>query len=122
MPNFNQQSLFDSGPARFHVGGLQLRRDDQSVPHLDGTTLVSQGRSARSITQTGTLLADDVDCMTLQLQSIEDQLDGLTHPLIDDTGRVWEHVVMLSFEPGPTTQAGARWRVDYAIDYLQVKP
>ncbi|MEM7627280.1 MAG: hypothetical protein AAF333_16915 [Planctomycetota bacterium] len=122
MPRFNQQELFNSGPTRFHVGGLHLRHDDQPTPHLDGTTLVSHGRSARPITQTGTLLADDTDRMALQLAAIEQQLDGLAHTLIDNTGRVWEQTAMLRFEPGPLRKVGPRCRVDYTIDYLQVNP
>lgn len=122
MPSFNQQPLFDSGPCRFHVGGLQLRHDEQSVPHLDGAHLVSQGRSTRPITQTGTLIADDTQTMTTQTQAIESQLDGLAHDLVDNTGQVWNRVVMLRFDPEPLTSLGTRCRLDYSIDYVQVKP
>jgi len=74
------------------------------------------------MTQTGTLLADDVACINDLLDAIEDQLDGRAYSLIDDTGRAWDDTVMLRFEPGPITAVGPRCRVDYTIDYLQVKP
>lgn len=122
MPQFNNQPLFDSGPSRFHVGGLTLRRAEEAVPHVDGVHLVGQCREGRSITQTGTLLADDVNAVAVQLDAIDDAVDGLAHTLIDDTDRVWLDTVMLRFEPGPIRPAGPRVRVDYTIDYLQVKP
>ncbi|MEO1235562.1 MAG: hypothetical protein AAFX76_02110 [Planctomycetota bacterium] len=92
------------------------------MPHADGTTLIAQGREARPITQTGTLLADDTVTMTGKLAAIESRVDGIGRTLTDDTGRVWEGVVMLRFDPGPVVSLGPRCRVDYTIDYLQVTP
>jgi len=122
MTTFDGQALFDSGPARFHIAGLALRHAEQPAPYADGTNVVAQGREARPITQTGTLLADDIKTMHNLMDAIEDRLDGAAHPLIDDTGRSWDDTVMLRFVPGPITAVGPRCRVDYTIDYLQVKP
>ncbi|MEM9883132.1 MAG: hypothetical protein AAF800_09475 [Planctomycetota bacterium] len=122
MPSFANLNLFDAGPCRFHVGGLTLRTADQPGPDTNGTRLVAQGRSSRTITQTGTLVADDVDGLLTLSDAIEDRLDGLPNELIDDTGRVWDGVVMLRFEPGPIVAVGPRCRVDYTIDYVQAKP
>ena len=119
---FHQQNLFASGPCRLHVGGLSLRHELQPTPHDHGSQLSAQGRSARSITQTGTLLADRPDQMLPLLDAIEDQLDGQAHELMDESRRVWPGVVMLRFTPGPILAAGPRCRVDYTIDYLQVQP
>lgn len=122
MTSFDGQPLFDSGPTRFHVAGLTLRHAEQPAPHADGTHVVSHGRSARPITQTGSLLADHPQTMTELLDAIEDRLDGVARTLVDDTGRSWDHTVMLRFEPGPIVALGPRCRVDYTIDYLQVQP
>lgn len=120
MITFNQQSLFDSGPAQLHVAGLTLRHAVQPSPHADGTTLIAQGRDARPLTQTGTLLADAPRQLTALADAIELCVDGVGRTLVDDTGRSWDHVVMLRFVPGPIVGLGPRFRVDYTIDYLQV--
>lgn len=122
MITFNHQSLFDSGPAHLHVAGLTLRHAEQASPMADGTTLVAQGRSARPLTQTGTLLGDCPQQLTELVDQIEDCMDGRAYTLVDDTGRAWDGVVMLGFEPGPIVNLGPRLRVDYTIDYLQVNP
>lgn len=122
MIRFHQLDLFSSGPAQLHVGGLTLRRAEQPAPGSDGSHLLAQGRSARPLTQTGSLLADHPDGLIDQLDAIEDQLDGLSHELTDASGRVWPHVVMLRIDPGPLYAVGPRCRVDYTVDYLQVQP
>lgn len=122
MTTFDGQPLFASGPTRFHVAGLTLRHAEQPAPYADGTNLVAHGREARPITQTGTLLADDVNTMATMMDAIEDRLDGVSRTLVDDTGRSWDDTVMLRFVPGPILAVGPRCRVDYTIDYLQVKP
>lgn len=122
MTTFDGQPLFDSGPTRFHVAGLALRHAEQPAPYADGTNLIAHGREARPITQTGTLLADDPNTMRDLLDAIEDHLDGVSRTLVDDTGRPWDNAVMLRFAPGPIVAVGPRCRVDYTIDYLQVKP
>ncbi|MEM6852959.1 MAG: hypothetical protein AAF911_06255 [Planctomycetota bacterium] len=122
MITYDGQPLFDSGPARLHVGGLALRTAEQPAPYADGTNLVGHGREARPITQTGTLLADDVASMSALMDAIEDQVDGVARTLTDEDGRPWDHTVMLRFTPGRIASVGPRCRVDYTIDYLQVKP
>lgn len=122
MTTYDGQTLFDSGPSRFHVAGLTLRAAEQPAPHADGINLVAHGREARPITQTGTLIADNAPTMTDLMDAIEDRIDGTARTLIDDTGRAWDDTVMLRFVPGPIVAVGPRCRVDYTIDYLQVKP
>ncbi|MEM8737673.1 MAG: hypothetical protein AAGG38_04245 [Planctomycetota bacterium] len=119
---FDAQNLFGSGPARLHVGGLALRHDAGDLPLADGVELVVQGRAGRTITQTGTLLSDEARAMAGLIDAIEDRLDGVARSLVEHDGRAWDKVVMLRFEPGPMTAVGARYRVDYTVDYLQVKP
>ena len=122
MIHFHHLNLFDSGPARLHVGALTLRRAQQPALAGDGDHLVTRGREARPITQTGTLLSDSPREMVERLDAIEDLVDGRIHELVDESGRVWRGVVMLRFDPEPMRAAGARCRVDYSIDYLQVRP
>ena len=122
MSTFDGQDLFSSGPHRFHVGWLALRHVLQLTPEQRGVRLSSQGQSGRAIAQTGDLLADDSGQLTALTQAVEDKLDGRAAELIDDLGRCWKQVVMLSFEPAAVRRVGPRWAVRYRITYLQVEP
>ncbi len=122
MSSFDGQDLFSSGPHRFHVGGLSLRHVLHESPGSRGVQLDDHGVQGRSITQKGDLLADNAPQMLTLTQAIEAKLDGLAHDLIDDADQTWRNTVMLSFEPQPLQAVGARWRVSYEINYLQVTP
>jgi len=122
MTSFDGDTLFDSGPHRFIIGGLTLRHTLQEAPGGFGAHLSSQGVEARPILQTGTLLANDADAIKAQIDAIEAKLDGQSHALVDDRGRTHANVVMLAFKPGPIEPAGVRLKLDYRIEYLQVIP
>lgn len=122
MSSFAGEKLFASGPHRFEVGGLSLRHVLAEPPGSRGVQLSSQGLHGRAIHQSGELLADTPAAIQKLLEAIEVRLDGLPHELIDDIGRSWRGVVMLSFAPESMTRLGSRRRVAYRIEYLQVFP
>jgi hypothetical protein len=122
MSRFHDQDLFGSGPHRFQIGGLTLRHVLQPTPGSRGVRLSHQGLDGRAITQTGELLADDPDALHQLVVAIEAQLDGEPRQLIDEFGRAWSNVVMLTFEPSVAARVGVRWRLPYRIQYLQLTP
>ena len=122
MITFDDDNLFESGPARLQIGGQTLRHASEPAVDGRGVQIASQGTRARSITQHGTLTADTPSSLRDQRETIEAKLDGLGHTLIDATGQPWSNVVMLRFEPGQHHRLGPRWQLTYRIEYLQLLP
>ncbi|MCC7145157.1 MAG: hypothetical protein IT443_01790 [Phycisphaeraceae bacterium] len=122
MSRFNGQDLFGSGGHEFEVGGLSLRHVLQESPGGLGVRVVGQGRGGREIRQSGELRADTPAKLEALMGAIEEQLDGLAHELSDGQGQVWAQTVMMSVERGTTERLGPRWKMEYRITYLQVRP
>ena len=122
MSSLKGQNLFGSGPHGFTAHGRSLRHADRDVPGAPGVQVTSQGRGGRRIDQAGTLHGDDVAQLQAQLDAIEAAMDGVAGQLVDDRGRLFDDVLMLSFNPGPIRRVGARLGVDYQVQYLQAKP
>ena len=122
MSSFGGESLFDSGPHRFLVGGLSLRHTLHDAIGGAGVGLSPQGHRAREITQTGELLGDSRDALHDLMVGIEGKLDGQARQLVDELGRTWRDTVMLRFDSGPMARLGPRFRVAYKIEYLQLTP
>lgn len=122
MPSFKAQSLFATGPARFHIHGLALRPTFVDTAGMDGTKITSLGRTARKIDQFGSLTADDVAGLQQQLDAIEGAMDGKGWDLIDDLGRTWPRMVMMEFRPSTVRRTGTRYTVYYALYYTQTQP
>ena len=115
----DDERLFDSGPARVHVGPLRLRHATQEPLDATAAHLFAQGLAARPITQTGTLIADDRDALQAQIDAIESKADGVPRTLRDELDRVWPNTVLISVHPGAPARLGTRWRSEYRIEYVQ---
>lgn len=118
----DEHNPFASGPATLDVGGVGLRHATQPASGSDGEAIAPQGRTGRTLTQTGTLYADDSAALAAQAAAIEALLDGRPRTLTDDAGRAWPQVVMLSFEPGVAQRHGRRHALPYTITYRQPRP
>ncbi len=122
MARFGGKALFDSGPSEVRVGGLSIRHVLQQTPGGRGVRLTHLGHHGRSIVQEGVLVADDREGVRALGAGIEAMLDGVAYELVDGGGVSWAGVVMLSFEPEAVGRVGARWRMGYRVQYLQVAP
>src|ERR1041385_3819385 len=126
MSSFKSQPLFSSGPHRFKAHGLALRFSQVDTTGMDGTKIVSLGRTARKIDQFGSLSADDVASLQQQCDAIEAAMDGKGWDLVDDLGRTWPRMVMMEFRPStvppPVRRTGTRDTVYYALYYTQTQP
>lgn len=122
MSRFAGDNLFDSGPHRFEVGGIELRRSTHEPPGSVGVRIAPQGVTGRVIQQHGRLIADDAHSLRALTDAIEARIDGSPHELIDDHARAWSGTVMLAFHPGPVTRLGPRVTLTYRIEYLQLSP
>jgi len=122
MVTFDNEALFGSGPCRFRIGPVRLRHAVQHPPGSHGARVDAQGTEARSITQTGVLIADDPAALRTLTDAIREKLDGLTHTLVDNLGRTWPDTVMIQFEAQEAVRVGARWKTAYKVEYLRVMP
>lgn len=122
MSSFGGENLFDSGPHRFHAGGLALRHAMQppDVTAASGVRVTPAGRTGRLIRQRGDLIADDPASLDALRSAIETRLDGVPRLLIDDLGREWNNAILLAFDPSPPQRLGTRLRLPYRAEYLQL--
>ena len=117
---YNQAPLFKSGKYNILASGKSLKHVLQKTTTQDGVILSNLGRNGRSIKQTGYLLDDQVSGINKQCQTIEDFLDGQPYQLSDSHGFTYEHTVMISFNRKTLNRSGARWKMLYEIQYLQL--
>lgn len=122
MVTFDNEPLFESGTSRFWIGPVELRHAIQHVPGSLGARIDAQGTQARRIKQAGVLIADDPLALQARVDAIRQKLDGQAHTLVDNLGRSWSDTVMIRIEAGDFVRVGARWKVNYRIDYLQAIP
>jgi len=122
MSSFREKDLFGSGPHRFVAHGRTLRHAIHEPPGGDGVQIAAQGRGGRHIEQAGTLVADNVAGLQNQIDAIEATMDGVAGDLIDEQGRTFAGVLMLSFDCGRVRATGRRLAVDYTASYLQSQP
>jgi hypothetical protein len=120
MSSYANLDLFGSGPHTFHVHGLTQRHVEHTQPGVDGSMITTLGTSARSIDQTGTLVADDLAGLQSQIDAIEAAMNGQGSEVVDHLGRSWARMVLLVFEPGEIRRVGPRLAVDYTLRYAQV--
>lgn len=120
MSSFRGGNLFGSGPHRFDVHGRSQRHQLDQAPAADGATVTALGRTARRVDQSGELRADDVAGLEAQAAAIEAAADGVAGVLIDDLGRAWPAMVLVTFERGRARRVGGRLVMDYSAAYVQV--
>lgn len=121
-PTYDGKPLFATGPASTHIDGAALAFAEHQPLAADGGNVFAQGRQPRQITQTGSLLDDDVTRLHEQCKAIEAYVDGAGREFVDEHGRAWPNVVMLRFEPATPRRLGARWHTAYRVTYRQLRP
>ncbi|MEM1353379.1 MAG: hypothetical protein AAGC44_02090 [Planctomycetota bacterium] len=122
MIQFNNQNLFNSGPATTEPGPIQARQHVGETPGSIGGPLIHQGLAHREIHQQGQLIADTPGQLHTLTQAISAYLDGREATLTDEHGRDWPSCVLHRFEPGEVTRLGPRYTIDYRLTYFQLRP
>ncbi len=115
-------AIFASGTTVLQAGPIKLRHTIRNTPGSYGARLDIEGKEVRQIDQSGCLIADTSSDLQTLIDAIQSKLDGLSHTLTDDHDKTWTDCVMISFKPGAFVRIGKRWKCDYTIEYLQVKP
>lgn len=119
MITYNGLDLFGSGPSTLDPGPLDSRIAPSDVPDAAGASIVLQGVGPRTITQHGTLVADNASALQVLVDAIEAQVGSGGATLTDNLGKDWPGCVMQRFDPGVVDRLGPRFAVDYTITYLQ---
>jgi hypothetical protein len=94
------------------------RLAEHAGPGVDGVGLTGLGRKGRKISQSGWLLGDELGSLTAQMEAIEAEVGAGSGELVDELGRAWSEVLMVSFEPGEVERVGVRWGVRYGARYV----
>lgn len=119
---YNALDLFSSGPSSIEPGPLQGREAIVDSPGTMGSTVITQGTVPRTLTQRGTLVADDPDAMQALIHAIQKQVGVGTAELIDQHAKLWPDCLLQCFEHNPLHRLGPRIAADYVITYLQTYP
>lgn len=116
---FNQQNLFDSGPAVLRPSPRKLRQQTHVSATGQSVTVQSLGHEPQLYEQTGTLLSDTPAGLRQTMTAIESRMDGLAYPLVDDVQRLSIDAVLIHIEIQPITAVGSRFKADYTLRYLK---
>lgn len=122
MVTFDNDRLFGSEAVRFKIGPVKLRHAVQHSPGSHGVRVESQGTEGRRIDQDGVFIANTVGELQTRIETVENKIDGLAYVLVDSLGRVWGGTILIEFDAETFERVGARWKVSYHAEYLQVIP
>ena len=119
---FDGQVLFGPGTHRVAVGSRQREQVQHNFGGLDGTLSVDLGERQRTITQTGTLIAQSVSHLEAIKAAIETYIDGMVYALVDQDGQTYEQVRMDRFAAPQVVVLANQVRCNYEIHYTQLRP
>jgi hypothetical protein len=86
---------------------------------LDGQLAVDTGLRSRKLVQTGQLRAKSQTELQRQIDSINSLIDGQLHTLKCPNGRVFENLLIETFETETILKGGAYVSCEYRITYVQ---
>lgn len=121
MITYNGLDLFSSGTSEVQPGPLESREAVMDMPGAVGASVITQGVSARTLNQHGTLAADTEAQLATLVDAIEAQVGRCVATLSDTQGNDWPGVFMQRFEPGEVYRLGPRYARQYTIRYLQTQ-
>ncbi len=122
MSTIGGQSLFNSGPHRFAlktVGKLwvpPLRLDG-----LQDLVVVYAANLQVQIAQTGRLIGASESDLWTQVETIRARCEAqLTGALVDNNGRSWAGMTLLTFRPHERVDRGRAISLAYQADYVRL--
>ena len=114
--------MFDSGPHRFVVRTLgRLWVPPLRIDPLQDRVLVYSANLELMIVQTGRLVAPTIGALWTQVDLIKSRAEAtLTGALVDNDGRSWAGMSLLTFRPEDRVDRGREVSLGYRVDYVRL--
>jgi len=115
----DEQIIFDQMSFELEVKSPQRSIIQRSAAGLDGQVGIELGLRGRKIVQKGQLRAKSQNEIQQQIDSINELIDGNLHVLKCPDGRVFENLIIESFETDSYVSGGAHISCRFSITYIQ---
>ncbi len=115
----DEQISFDRMSFELEVKSPQRSIIQRSATGLDGQVGIEMGLRGRKIVQKGQLRAASQNELQQQIDAIDELIDGSLHVLKCPDGRVFENLIIESFQTDHYVSGGAHISCPYSITYVQ---
>ncbi len=110
---------FDDASFTLEVKTLKRSFVQRSAAGLDGQLAIDMGLRDRKLVQTGQLRAKNETELQRQINSINELIDGQLHTLKCSDDRVFDGLLVETFEIEPIVKGGAYVSCAYRITYVK---
>ncbi len=116
------QSLFNSGPHRFAARSMgRLWVPPLALDSLPDLTVVFTANLEVSVRQTGRLIGSGEADLWSQVETIRARCEAkLLGTLVDNAGRSWPNMTLLTFRPADRVDRGRVVSLAYTADYVRL--
>lgn len=111
--------FFDENSFELVIKSSQRKIIQRSAAGLDGQISIDLGLRGRKIIQKGLLRGQNQNSLQLQIDAINELLDGSLHNLKCPDGRIFENLLIEDFQTGQLINGGAHSSCQYQIIYNQ---
>lgn len=122
MSTIAGQSLFNSGPHRFIVRAVgKLWVPPLALDQLQDLTTVYNANLEVAVKQFGRLTGSSETDLWTQVETIRARCEAkLNGTLVDNTGRSWANMTLLTFRPADRVDRGRAISLGYTADYIRL--
>ena len=111
--------FFSEAPFELEIKSMQRSIVQRSAAGLDGQVCIDLGLRARKLVQKGELRAKSQPELQKKIDEINGLINGNLHVLKCPDGRIFENLIIESFQVGPFVSGGAHISCEYSIAYTQ---
>jgi len=111
--------FFDEENFQLEVKTFKRGVIQRSAAGLDGQLAIDTGLRSRKLVQTGQMRAKSQTELQRQIDSVNSLIDGQLHTLKCPDGRVFENLLIETFETETILKGGAYVSCEYRITYVQ---
>ena len=111
--------FFSEAPFELEIKSTKRSVVQRSAAGLDGQMCIDLGLRARKLVQKGQLRAKSQIELQKKIDEINEFIDGDLHILKCPDGRIFENLIIESFQAGPFISGGAHISCQYDITYTQ---
>jgi hypothetical protein len=115
----DNEIIFNEESFELEIKSFQREVVQRSAAGLDGQVSIDLGLRGRKLVQKGQLRAKNQAELQKIIDAINGLIDGNEHILKSTDGRVFENLVIESFQAGSFVFGGAQTSCQYQLTYLQ---